>query len=647
MVYVPVFDALRLVQMRSRGSALSLVGLAVTILAAGAVAATVEGSGDPMESAPTAASPSPVLQPSQGSAASGGPIGMSAMPIDVFTTRSGHWRLLALPTQADAAVYRMTLDEKPGFLREFACRPLFSKEAGKGTALDLLTVTLLGTEATVAQGACRVVQNMRPVEPRLEWIRQAVASNVIPAYRRERAWVPGMKLLARDPKRGDYDPKSLGPRPDKAAIPPTANHNFVGTTSAQGGEYEASRGFLHDADARVVDAALHSEEAAVSAYWPEFEQYSFYSLAQPQGAAWSTTAHVTIDPQFPQEGERGWEVPFYNRPNIKVDSATEVDGWGRNLAHLENTGFVHWLATEDPIAGFLVQRQAAYALAGRYEYLRGGHPGTAAPADTAYEGQTDEERAIFNTLSALWKSREVSKRVSSVSGRMFWSAARTERQADEVIAFFDTIAQRINAATPASPGDYVARLSGSLFGAVVGIGSFTQADDSVVKLQQTSAFQALQYGKEPLWLWTKNGNAKVRGWFTTYATGFSLRMAVIGGAMGVDGRTSNSGSGYPTGPAAMVKGYMAPAAPPYSSSAGWAEWVVALPLKQVDARDSFNRAQAHTAIQMEGALLMARDVGLPIPQLDPALSRLRTAKAATTAIRYPGIQMHKHLGAPF
>jgi hypothetical protein len=487
---------------------------------------------------------------------------------------------------------------------------------------------------------------MDPVAPNPAWIREAVTAGVIPAYKRERAWVPGVETLARNPSRGAYDPKSLGPRIDGAAGAPSASHNFVGVTSAQGGEYESSRGFLHNADARVVDAALHDEAAAITAYWPEFVQYTFYSLAQPQGAAWSAKNHVLIDPQFPQEGERGWEVDFGNNPNPEVDSATAVADWGRDIAHLEDTGFVHWLATEDPIAGFLVQRQAAYALAGRHEYQRGGFSGGPA-ADTAYEGQTEEERALFNTLSALWKSRDVAKRIGSASGKMFWSAVRAQRQADDVIAFYDQIASRIEAAGPESPSDYNARLSGALFGAVVGIGSFVQSDDSTVKLQQTSTFQAVQYGKEPLWLWTKAGNPAVRRWFTSYATGLAARMSVIGGTMGVDGRASTTGSGYPIGPTtAGAGGAAVAAAPSYSTTTGWAEWVAKLPLKVTEARTSFNGAQVHTAMQMEGALLMAQDAGLSVPELGAALARVRANKAATTALKYTDLQMHKHFAAP-
>ena len=533
----------------------------------------------------------------------------------------------------------MTLEENPAFVREFACRRAFTKEAGDATALDMATVRLLDVDARVAQGSCRVVQNMEPVAPNAAWIREAVAAGVIPAYRRERAWVAGLPALARSSKRGAYDPTSLGPRTDGTTAAPTSSNNYVGVTSSQGGEYASSRGFLHDADARVVDAALHHEEAAIAAYWGEFTQYSFYSLAQPQGGVWSPVNHTTVDPQFPQAGDRPFEIPFHSSTNSAIDSMTSVEGWGRDVAHLENTGFIHWLATEDPIAGLLVQRQAAYALGGRYEYQRGGTGTT--PADTAYEGQDGQERALFNTLSALWKSRDVSRRITSVAGKMFWSPARTQRQADEVIAFYDKAAARIDAATAASPKDYFARLSGALFGAVVGVDEFEMADGTLVKMQTTSTFQVVQYGKDPLWLWTKAGNPAVRRWFTSYAGGLALRMTVIGGAMGVDGRTSTRGSGYPIGPQA-VSGVTIP----FTTPTGWAQWVAALPLKQTDSRTTFNNAGVHTAMQLEGALLMAKDAGLAVPEIETALGRIHSARTATTSLRYTGLQMHKHLSSP-
>jgi hypothetical protein len=559
--------------------------------------------------------------------------------LDMLVTRSGHWRLFGLPAQGDAAVYRMTLDENPGFVREFACRRLFTVERGDAAALQLATVTLLGQQAAVAQGSCRVVQNMDPVAPNAGWIREAVVSKALPAYRRERIWGAPLALLARDAKRGAYDPMSLGPIPGSTSTP-WHSSNFVGVTSPEGGEHGASRGFLHNADARVVDAALHSEDARIVDFWPEFTQYTLYSLAQPQGAAWSAANHVTVDPQFPQTGDRGYQNARSANSNPRFDSASAVTRWERDVSHLENTGFVHWLATEDPIAGLLVQRQAAYALAGRWNYLRGGYSGTTAPADTRYEGQDEQERAVFNTLSALWKSRDVSRRVASVNGRMFWSQARAEQQAAEVIAYYDRTAARIEAAATPGSSDYAAKLSGALFGAIIGSGDFTLMDGSVVTLHRTSNFQAGQYGKEPLWLWTRAGNATVARWLTTYARHVALRLGTIGGAKGVNGLTTGR-TVYPIGPVAAAGTVVT-----FTTPGGWAEWVAATDFKTNDPRTSFDGATAHTAIQMEGLLLLARDAAVPVPEIEPALAKVATMKAANPRLVYSDLRMHKQLSAP-
>ncbi len=556
--------------------------------------------------------------------------------IDLFVTRSGHWRLIALPAQVDAAVYRMTLDENPTFVREFACRRIFTKEAGDSTALNLATVVLMGISTKVAQGSCRVVQNMEPVQPNGAWLREAVANGLIPAYRRERAWTTAPKLLSPDSKRGAYDPTSLGPIPGSTTAP-SSNSNFVGVTSAQGGEYSASRGFLHDADARVLDAALHNEDSRIAAYWSEFTQYTFYSLAQPQGAAWSTVNHVTIDPQFPLSGDRPWETPIGVNPNTKTDSMTDVDGWSRNVAHLENTGFVHWLATEDPIAGLLVQRQAAYALGSRYENYRGGFESY--KADTAYEGNSDEERGILNTLSALWKSKVVASAVQSVTGKMFWSADRARKQANEVIAFYDrTEAALMRNATPESNmSRYIGKLANVPF-TFLGKETYEMADGTTPYYRQTSAFQSQQYGKEPLYLWTRAGNATVRGWFETYTRQHVWRAYFIGGTFGVDGPDSNKGSGYPIGPNDVM--------PSYSAVADLAKYVAGQSFKDPGSRDNFNGASIHTAMQQEGLLLLAKAAGLNVPFLDEALARIAENKTRTTSLRYRDLQMLKHMAAP-
>lgn len=577
--------------------------------------------------------------------------------LDSIATRSGTWTIADLGAVGDASVgaraYMWRLTGNTSFVRVMICRRLFTKEAGDATAVSTFSVPVrltLGSAVSdwtlaVAQGSCRVMQNEEPVAPNPAWLREAVAAHVIPTYRRERTWLTAAPaLLSTDANRGAYDPASLGPIPGSSATP-TANNNYVGVTSAQGGEFSASRGFVHDIDARLVDAAVHNEDSRITAAWPQVVQYTYYSLAQPQGSQWSLTNHITADPQFAFTGDRPYEVQFGVAPRADIDSMQDVTNWGRDVAHLENTAYVHWLMTEDPIAGLAVQRQAAYALASFAENFRTGL--------ATYRGTTLQERGMFNTISALWKSREVSRRVSSLNGRVFWSLARANQQATELIADYDAIRARVAVATPTSAGvnvaaDYVNNLVGTPFN-VQGPAPWDMADGSSQTFASTSNFMPAQYGVVPMWLWAKAGNATVRQWMIAYSRGFVVRLNTIGGTMGVDGLPDQRGSAIAIGPSAANSfGVQAPAPPPFSTDTGWGQWLVAQPFLATPSRTTFNAAGIHTATQMEGMLLFARDLALPVAELDTAISRVTAAKAASTqsTYRFTDIYSLKHMSGP-
>ena len=623
----------------------------VSIVLWSAVVIACGGSGSLSNGAPGAGTPPisttpPVTQVPLALSISVNNVPKTFQRIEQLTTRSGTWQIDDLGDTGDAHVYLWRLDQNPNFLRVMICRRIFTIEAGDKNTLSSIEIPIkivssketLNWNLGVAQGACRVMQNIEPVAPHAQWIREAIAQKRIPSYDRRRAWRPDTLLsLAPDPRRKIYDPKSLGPSTGSAAEP-MGSANYVGVTTSQGGEYAASRGFIHNADASIVDAAVNSEDAKIANIWSEFTQFTFYSLAQPQGSSWSFTNHITIDPQFPQSGDRPWETVIPVHPDASIDSMTEVKDWGRDVAHLENTGFVHWLATEDPIAGIVVQRQAAFALASFYENYRKNL--------VTYHGNTDQERGVFNTLSSLWKSRDVSIGIKSQNGKMIWSSDRTTKQADDIIANYDDVAQKILTATVANPSNYQLRLAGAIFNPAF-YESYTMLDASKPVLTSTSAFMTVQYGKEPLWLWSKAGNIKVRKWFEAYARGLVLRMTIIGGTMGVDGINSERGSGFPIGPTILSQwGYPIASLPPFNSDTGWAEWALTLPLQDVASRTTFNGATIHTVTQLEGTLLFAKDLNLNVGDLDTAISRVAVAKSATTSLRYLDLQMHKHFGSP-
>jgi hypothetical protein len=84
----------------------------------------------------------------------------------------------------------------------------------------------------------------------------------------------------------------------------------------------------------------------------------------------------------------------------------------------------------------------------------------------------------------------------------------------------------------------------------------------------------------------------------------------------------------------------------FTTPGGWAEWVAATDFKTNDPRTSFDGATAHTAIQMEGLLLLARDAAVPVPEIEPALAKVATMKAANPRLVYSDLRMHKQLSAP-
>jgi hypothetical protein len=530
----------------------------------------------------------------------------------------------------------MRLSSNPNFVRAFACRRSFTSEAGDSTALSVISVPVtIKTNSTtyqwnlgLAQGACRVVQNMEPISPNTQWLKDAVLSKRIPAYQRENAWSPAtLKPLTVDAQRGDYDPSSLGPIPGDPIAIPTSSNNYVGTTGGQGGEYVSSRGFIHDVDAGMIDLALHSADSEISSVWGQFTQYTFYSLAQPQGAVWSNKLHVTVDPQFPQTGETAWEMGGVTRatnPNIKT--LTGVDNWGRDPSHLENTAFVHWIMTEDPVAGLVVQRQLAYTLASFYEYRRSPSSGTYSPFD-------EQERGIYNTLSALWKARDVSARVRSVSGTMIWSLGRIDKQTTDSIDYYDRVFYQpaINA-TPGSTDSYARKLVSAGLAAAGVEPMVTPAGQ--IDMLVIPNFMLQQYGKEPLYLWAKNGNSTAMNWLKSAANHVSARLVQIGGTGGVDGCVGVRGSTLPLKQLGTE--------PTFSDISGWAAWVKSL-CPSVST-STFDGAAIHTATQMEGLLRLAQDAG--VSGLESTMSTVESTKARTTSITWPNLQMHKHLAGP-
>ncbi len=543
----------------------------------------------------------------------------TARPLGEIVTRSGVWRLALLGQVGDVTAYQMTRAGAGG-TRVLLMRAAATLEAGDTAQKPPVTIRVrIGDDTKVAlvyPGAVRVVEDQPLVAFHPDWVRSAVGTRV-PAYRRERSWVGTAPPPLPSARLAPYDPSVLSG---------DATRNFVGDTSPEGGEHTASRGFLHNADATVVDAVLHGEavDAAMLA------RFSWESLAQPQGGQWSPRWHQLVDPQWPQPGARPYEVRVGGAPvTAAIDSLPIAAGWARDTAHLENTCFVHWIGTEDPVAGLCVQRQLAFALAEFLEYKRVA----AWIAAGRYGGYASQERGVYNTLSALWKSRDVARRAK---GRvLLWDAARVGQMAQDVIAGYD--AQLFQPVMQAKPGTraYAAKLFGYGGGEL-----FSEALPDGRQVWMASDYFLGQFGKEPLWLWTRDGNPTVRRWFGMAARQIVQRQTLLGGARGTDSCGGAGGSSVP----------VTPEFPVIASVTQWSDWANRL---CGDApSDSFNGTWIHTATQAEGLLLLAQDAGFDVKAGLDAMAR---AKARTNlkpgvdprqAIVGPALDMPKHWATP-
>ena len=541
-------------------------------------------------------------------------------PIDVITTASGRWTLDDLGALADIRAYRWTHDGSSN-TRVMLCRAPLKVGPAAGAALVLETVSVsIGSgftrTAAVAPGACRIVENGPLVEPNAAWLVQAVHDGRLPAYSRSRSWLPvSPQPIA---PATAYDPSVLGIADGATGIA-TADSNFVGVTSSLGGEYESSRGFLHNIDARVVDLALNGYPFGDAR---TFERYTWESLAQPQGAAWSPVNHVTADPQFPLPGDKAYSVNLVNQvPPTGAYDMVPIQNWGRDLAHLEDTCYVHWIMSGDPVAAICLNRQLAFGLASQ---------GYAYRSASTYSGLGGQERGVYNMITALWKSRDVALHMTSQNGKVLWDAARIEKMRADVFAEYDLRSNgQPTLANPSPwPGDTAARAAAGV------VAHFSLYADQYPLfpalngryLASTSDFELVQYGKEPLYLWANAGDPTMRRWMTDSARELVARALLIGGSRGLDQCKDQTGSFMPLAETQLSGNQPVTATPPWTDTAGWANWVNTAICPGVTST-TYAGANLHTATELESALLMFRAAG--VPGLDAALANITAVKAAT------------------
>ena len=166
--------------------------------------------------------------------------------------------------------------------------------------------------------------------------------------------------------------------------------------------------------------------------------------------------------------------------------------------------------------------------------------------------------------------------------------------------------------------------------------TWAKTDGSTIEYLGESNFEGFQYGKEPLWLWTKDGNALTAGWLKAKARQAVVRAIYFGGAFGVDNAEDTRGSSLPLGPVSST---------PFATDVQWAAWARSQPLHSAPL-DRYDGASIHTVIQMYSMLLYAKDARLDVPELDAGIARMDADFGRTTDFRFPSLQLFKNLGGP-
>lgn len=535
--------------------------------------------------------------------------------VDVIQTASGTWRVRRALSQGDVTAYAWSLDGNPDWKRVVVVRQL---SAIALTALDAQPITIDGVTMTVAPGAVRVWQNGSPVPFRWDWLKAAVDQGRTAGI----GPVPVAKLYKPFviPALPAYDPTVISPM--RAGVVADASTNSVGVTGGQGGEYDASRGFYHNYDAtavRMAQAGTGTPEMAAF-----LERITLDQLSHPQGGPWSQVNDGLADPQIPYAGDTA-------HISSSASSVTFPTGWGRDLQHLENSCWAHWLATADPLAGLCIQRQTAWMLA--------SHHGAWRVAGRYTYGQ-GIERANLNALSSVWKTRDVARGISA-SGKTLYDRARAEKMFADIIAWTDEKVARpiytqdaptnltsgnINDLLPI--GRYASRLAGSVLEQPYQNPVMrTELDGSTTYFLGTSDFTTGQYGSIILPLLVKDGNETARVWAGHISRFISVRLAL--GYRGVEGTEETRGSIVATGPAVYETRTSTwgpkTQAWPVMPEPDYGAWLARF---NRGPTDSFDGSNVHTVIQMRNMLASLADVGVP---LNPSLLATVDATIDATA----------------
>lgn len=547
--------------------------------------------------------------------------------IDTLTTATGTWLLFSAGATGTIVHYLLTHAVNSDYIA------VLHHDTQHWTAGDIDTpVTCVigwaglthNVAMRVGKAAGRWWDNEEAVTPSPTLLRTALTNHQTPyANRLRAAKLPSSIAVAemsvmKEAWRGAYNPESFGPPSTGAA--PTSNSNYVGVTSAQGGEYISSRGWYHEADAEYFDAAERNQDALITntTYWDRYVQFTKYGISHPNLYLWSATHHQLVDAQYPQSGHQAFEVMTNTGAPLFIPSAPN---WGYDDAHLANQAWAHWVATEHPFAAFALNVQLSTSVARGLQWQR------ASFGAGNYAPNCEQDRAYANGLRAAWKMKHVTSRLTSQNGTLIWSAAKVEKIATDFLkgVKLKNYTTAENATGNTSPAAHRKLLN--LHFVRDAAEGMTYADGTVkAYMDATSNFEPAQYLMEPLWIWTRAGYADAILLFTKFMDYAKNKVFHLPGR-GLDWYTTARGSFMPIAAQGEASAYTD--WPTYKT---WLETIVEPDANYTSFENHYN---VHSYLRWRAAMEYGKDVatiiGTTAASFDAAIAKWELAAQNTPA----------------
>lgn len=604
------------------------IGYRVTATGAGG-STQATSSAVTVAAAPTP-TPTPTPTPSFAVLIDGSPAPEETL-IDTVTTDTGVWPLYYLGASGDLRFYRWALNSDPAWFSIMVARlpdpTLLSSSHRFTETLVNISVDGAAQDVRVLQGSLKFYDSGVPVAASMARVNAAVAAQLLyPVDSTAFTKFPTAKTL--EASRSAIN--AIGYRPDRIYGKQVTSDNAIGNVSSGTGEDHSSRGFMSEADNRLVAAAIAGNSAVFDELAERLRVECMYGLALPHFVPWSATHHTIRDPQVPFSGEQifasegsapsggiaintsaRWEAPA-GYPYLAEINATAGTAYSqtRDTAHLFNHGWALWHATGDPRIALLQQSIAAIGLGGV------GGPRVAGQ----YINRFNFQRISLNMFTAAWKLAKLN--VTSTNDVVFWNQTRRTFAYDSHYGQWQSRLATMDAS--AVQADIVRR-------------EFKCIDANDV----FSDFMNQQYGCHVAYLMAKDGKPDL---LKRLAENMIIRVSSIGGARGMDNDPAYPNNG-------------ANGSNLFSSSAVTATTLAGIIAEVFDPRTGLSNTTfdtAQSALLANAYLLLknaqdavSRGWCPAISGLDAAVTTFDSQLTATTNIVYQNLMEWRHCGKVF